>query len=78
MAAPRIIYQDEELIQWQVQGKTGVYEVTKYFDDWFCTPCPGFYFRGHCSHVDQCKEEYQKMTCRGDVSAREVASSPVQ
>lgn len=58
----RIIYQDDVLIQWEVQGHTEVYEVTKYYDDWFCTPCPGFYFRGTCNHVHKCQEEYAQMT----------------
>jgi hypothetical protein len=51
-----IIFQDGELIQYKVYGRTDNYEVTFYLGVWFCQPCPGFTFRGVCSHVIRAKK----------------------
>jgi hypothetical protein len=53
-------YEDEELLMLLVRGTNIFYEVCYYLGEWFCQPCPGFYYRGFCSHVDRGKRFIEK------------------
>jgi len=60
LAGIYVIFDDGVLLQLAVKE---FYEVSYYLGEWFCQPCPGFHYRGTCSHVDRAKRFYEKMMC---------------